>query len=164
MKILTTEDKAIDTDGISDGKNIHYGVLDFTKTKTPDFFFKPLVFVNVCQDSAAHLTIGGYDVILPFRWNVLVFNGNMIEYISIEDMTGRLMDVVCLNPISGFRPMPMKARVNGISYDASFSIPNLDRKHLLVTPIEPKEDSPLCILAGETSCRVPENLDVGMIW
>ena len=164
MKILTNSDKTVNTDDISNAGDIHYGVLDFTKTKYPDFYFKPLVFVNVYQDSAAHISIGPYEVILPFRWNILVFNGDMIEYMSIEDMTGRHMDVVCLNPISGYRPHALKSRVNSISYDASFSAPNLERKHLLVSPIEDKAEGSLCIMAGETSCRVPENLDLGMIW
>lgn len=165
MKILTSEDQVIDTNDVSSEETVeyYYNILDFTKMKYPDFYCKPLVFVNTYTDSAAHLSIGEFDLILPFRWSILILNGSALEYISIEDLTGRVMTACVFNPLSSFRPETRPVRVNTISYTASFSTPNLERKNLLVVPIDGKKTKPLCIMAGENNCKIPENLSINDI-
>lgn len=171
MKILNEHNRVLETDNISDGKDVYYSVLDFCRPKSPDYQAKPLVFIDTYTDTAAELSIGEYDVVLPFKWSILICNLDTVEYMTIEDLAGQDIEAFCFNPWGGYMPNRFPIRVKHIYRMATWSCPHLDKDNLLVIPIGQEKDTQgnlrdyhTCIMAGEPNCRVPESVDMSSLW
>lgn len=172
MKFINESNQVLDTDMIgTDGSGIYYSVLDFSRPKSPDYLCKPLVFVETYTDTAAQLKIGPYEVILPFKWSIMICNLDTVEYMTVEDLAGQDIDAFCFNPWGGYMPNRYPIKVELIYRTATWTCPLLDKDNLLVIPIGQERDTSgkpreyhTCIMAGEPNCRVPESVDMSSLW
>ena len=66
MKILTVENKPYELDFVPEEiDDIRYGVLDYSNKNDADYFFVPLVFLEIFNAPAAVLRIGNHMVKMP---------------------------------------------------------------------------------------------------
>lgn len=173
MKFLTEENSILDTDDIGQEveKQLYYMTLDFSKPKSPDYMAKKLTGINEYNDAAAEIEVGPYTLILPLKWHVLICDAGVVEYVPIKRLSGKGMNVFCLNPINGYMPSIYPIRVVDSHRTASWSCPIFDKDNLLVIPVGFERDSegklretPLCLMAGEAGCRVPDSVDMTTLW
>lgn len=173
MRFLTEENKILDSDNIGETveKQLYYMTLDFSRPKSPDYMAKKLTGINEYNDAAAEIQIGGYDLILPLKWHVLICDAGVVEYVPIKRLSGKSMKAFCLNPIAGYMPSTYEIRVLDSHRTASWSCPVFDKDHLMVIPVGFERDSegnlrdyPTCIMAGEPGCRVPDSVDMTTLW
>jgi len=170
LLILNEHNEIVDLDQVSKNSEIYYGVLDFTKPKTPDYFFKPIVFIDTYNAPSAELKIGPYTTMIPFKWSIIVVYADIAELVPVEDIVSKNHDVFLINPITAYMPSSMPIRYKG-SYDTAWSYPTLGKTELLVIPIaqqieredESRKRGPLCIVAGEKA-KIPETIDLGLLW
>lgn len=171
MLILSENNTVMDTDKVTAAEKVYYGVLDFTRPKSPDYHFNPLVFVDTYQAPAVVLEVGNYTVVLPFKWSILITYADQAEVVPIKELPGKEYDAFCLNPISGYMPRMLPIRLVNIHNNASWTSPPMDRNKMLVVPIGFERDSegnqrdqPLCMIVGEQKVRAPDTIDMSTLW
>lgn len=162
MMVLTEDNKPVNVTTVSGGE-VHFGVLDFSKPKTPDYMWKPLVFIDTFVAPGVDLEIGDFRVTLPFRWSIMIGHGDQVDLISIEDLIGNTHNIFAFNPMTSYMPRVMECRVRGIHKNANWSIPTMNKEWLLLVPLgyekgqdgQPK-NYPLCIMTGD-SPKIPDS-------
>lgn len=169
MLILDENNQMVDIDQISKNKEVHYAVLDFSKPRLPDYFFRPIIFIDTYTAPAAMLQIGPYKTLIPFKWSIVVTYADIAELVAIEDIVSRDHEAFCINPITGYMPSRLPIRYKG-SLEVSWSYPTLGKSDMLVIPIaetiqkdDEKRRGPICILAGER-IKIPETIDLSLLW
>lgn len=172
MLVLTENNDALDTDTVGDGSDFHYGVLDFVKQKSPDYFFqkweKPWwKFVS----SSAVLEVGPFTVVLPFKWSILVVHNGVAECVLIEELAGKDHEAFGFNPISGYMPNYLPIRFMHGHKNQEWVCPMLKNSQLLVIPVGyqrgtegVRKRGPICIMAWEKSGKIPDGIDASVLW
>jgi len=173
MKFLTEENTILDSDHIGQTveKQLYFMALDFSRPKSPDYMAKKLTGINEYNDAAAEIMVGNHKLILPLKWHILICDADVVEYVPIKRLSGKSMKVFCLNPIAGYMPSMYDIRVIDSHRTASWSCPVFEKDNLLAIPIGFERDSegnirdyPICIMAGEPGCRVPDTVDMTTLW
>lgn len=170
MLILNEHNEIVDLDQVSKNNEIYYAVLDFSKPKTPDYFFKPVVFIDTFTAPSAELKIGPYTTMIPFKWSIIVVYADQAELVPIEDIVSKSHDAFLINPITAYMPSRMSVRYRG-TYETSWTYPTLAKTELLVIPVadqvdrdgESRRRGPLCIVAGERA-KIPDAMDLSALW
>lgn len=169
MLILDENNKMVDIDQVSKNREVYYAVLDFSKPRSPDYFFKPIIFIDTYTSPAAMLQVGPYTTLVPFRWSVVVTYADIAELVAVEDIVSKDHDAFCVNPITSYMPDRLPIRYKG-SLDVSWSYPTLGKSDMLVLPVGEaptrpgdREKGPTCILAGER-IKIPETIDLSLLW
>lgn len=161
MMVLTENNEPVDVTTVSGGE-VHFGVLDFTKPKTPDYMWKPLVFIDTFSAPGVDLEIGEFRVTLPFKWSLMIGHGDQVDLISIEDLVGNTHNVFAFNPMASYMPRVIECRVRGVHRNANWSVPTMMKEYLLLVPLGYEKlsdgttkEHPICIMTGDNP-KVPD--------
>lgn len=166
MIVLTEHNEAASVDGLMEGAELYFCVLDFAKPKTPDYQFKKCVALETYDAPIARLKIGPFEAAIPWKWSVMISYADQAEVITVRDLIGRDYEAFCLNPLSGYMPERLPIRYAGC-YESSWTCPRTQRHEMLAIPIGAARvgarKGPICLLAGE-NLKVPETIDVSLLW
>lgn len=171
LKILTHENKAVDTDVVR--TELHYSVLSFKDYKNPDFFFEKVTAYEQIECASASIMVGDYTLVVPFPWCILVTDFETVDCLPIENLLGKPMPAFCLNPIDGYRVEFLKVKLKMPYPNGSFIIPALGNKDMLVVPLEYKRErpgldgtpmamGPLCVILSPTKMELSK--PISDIW
>ena len=155
------------------GDPIYYSVLDFSRQRSPDYFVRKLSSsrVDIYEDSGVLMQVGPFRLMVPYKWNMIVSYMDEMQYMSMEDIMGRPYEAFALNPWKGYMPSRLPITILNMTKKESFIHPKLGRNDLLCVPVgfEKKVDNqvrdyPTCIFLGERSCKVPDSIDLSIMW
>jgi hypothetical protein len=150
--------------GVDEVDDVHYCILDYSGEEI-DFYFIPMIFLDVFPQPAADLQIGQFRVQLPLDWSIVIADKDFgyMEIIELKDLRDRPYDAFILNPITSFMPdFGEIIHLNNFP-DVNWTLPKLKYGHILVVPLENKAN-PLCILAARDVSRLPDTLDITKIF
>ena len=167
MLILNEHNVPIETDRIGNKSDIYYCVFDLKKPKVPDYKWSPLTFLDTYNAPGAVLRIGDeIEITLPYHWSLMTVCLDSAELIPIKKLSGRGIQAFCFNPIDGFMPEWKTVRILDTPENMSWSCPFLDKTDMLVIPLEQDDGNrgPRCIIAGEPRSRIPDSIDLGLLW
>ena len=166
MKILTVDNKPYELDEIPDTiEDLRYSVLDYSNPKYVDYYFYPLVFMESFYSPAAVLQVGPHTVNIPLDWSVVVCDP-MIgepEVMSLMSLNDRGFHAFSFNPLTGFMPGYLDLSIANIYTDVKWYAPKLKFGHILVVPLEDKEN-PACALFIKEANKIPEVLDISELF
>lgn len=166
MKILTVDNKPYELDEIPDTvEDIRYSVLDYSNPKNVDYYFYPLVFMESFYSPAAVLRIGNHTVNIPLDWSVVVCDPMVgePEVMSLMSLNDRGFHAFAFNPLTGFMPSYLDLSISNIYTDVKWYAPKLKFGHILVVPLEDKEN-PVCALFIKEANKIPEVLDISELF
>lgn len=168
MRVLTPENSAFSMDTISEkiSEDIKYCVLDYSNASNgdADFYFLPLIFLDVFPRPAADLQIGPYRIQVPLDWSIMIADKNFgyLEIIELKHLNDRSFDAFVFNPIGSYIPDFHEITMLNIYSDVSWSVPRLKYSHLLAVPLT-GDDNPPCIYIVKEHSKLPESLDITKI-
>jgi len=166
MKILTVDNKPYELDEIPDTvEDIRYSVLDYSNPKNVDYYFYPLVFMESFYSPAAVLRVGNHTVNIPLDWSVVVCDPMVgePEVMSLMSLNDRGFHAFAFNPLTGFMPSYLDLSISNIYTDVKWYAPKLKFGHILVVPLEDKEN-PVCALFIKEANKIPEVLDISELF
>ena len=145
--------------------DLRYCVLDYSNQNEVDFFFIPLIFLDVFPRPAAALQIGPYRLQMPLDWAVVIGDRNLghIEIIELRHLNDRDFDVFALNPIRGYAPEFHEITIENVFPDVTWNVPKLKYGHLLAVPLHGGVNPPCAYFVRDVN-RLPERLDIGKIF
>ncbi len=165
MNILTPENVAFNMNTMPDRVNdLRYCVLDYSSNDV-DFFFIPLIFLDVFPRPSADLQIGPYRVQMPLDWSIVIADkhfGNM-EIIELKHLNDRPFSAFILNPVNGFMPGFEEITIENIFPDVTWHMPKLKYGHILAVPLNDSSCPPCAFFVRDTN-RLPECLDITKVF
>src|ERR1044072_4000548 len=145
--------------------DLRYCVLDYSNTSDIDFFFQPIIFIDLFARPSADLRIGSYRIQMPLDWSVVICDKNFgyMEIIELKDLRDRPFEAAIFNPITGF--MPDFGEITHLNNfpDVTWNMPKLKYGHILVVPFENKV-TPACAFFVRDIHRLPDQLDITKIF
>lgn len=166
MRILTPENHHFDMAEVpQEVEDLRYCVLDYSNPNEIDFYFIPLVFLDVFPRPAADLRIGKYRIQMPLDWSVVIADKNLghMEIIDLKHLNDRDFEVFCLNPVNGYIPEFHEISIENVYPDVTWSIPRLRFGHILAVPLRDGPSPPCAFFVRETQ-RLPESLDISKVF
>lgn len=158
MLILTPENISYETDFAStDTNDVMYCTLDMSVPKESDFFFQPLVFLESFSAPSVSLKIGDFNVKLPFDinipWHIMIGDQNVgdFEMLSLEEINNRDFCTPVMNPLTSFSPVYYPIEIVETYNDIGWSIPKLNKNHVLVVPLENTKNPQCAFFINEIS-------------
>lgn len=144
--------------------DIRYSILDYSSVNDVDYFCIPLVFLETFTTPAAEIKIGNNKLQVPLDWSIVIGEKDVgdLEIIPITQCLDRDFNVFCYNPINGYRPEYQTLDVTNIYPDVKWHVPKLKYGHLMVLPIEMKQD-PLCCFIVKDTHKLPDVLDISRL-
>jgi hypothetical protein len=166
MLILDENNNPIETDRLGDKTDVYYCTLDLKKPKNPDYKWQPLVFLDTYTAAGAVISVGNTEVTLPYHWSLITVCQDQAELIPIKKISGRGITAFGFNPLDGFMPEWLPIRITDTPENSSWSSPIFEKTEMLVIPIETDngDRGPRCIIAGEPRTRMPDSLDLALLW
>lgn len=167
MKILTNENKSIDTDVTR--SDVYYSVLSFKDHRNPDFYFERATGYEQIECASASISVGDYSLVVPFPWCILVTDFETVDCLPIDSLLGKSMPAFCLNPIDGYRAEFYIVKLRMIYPNGSFIIPTLGNKDMLVVPLSygkekldrngnATESGPICVILSPTKMELSKQI------
>ena len=167
MQILTLDNKCYKLTQLPDqiDDEMHFAVLDNSDSKSPDFFFIPLIFLESFNSPALVLNIGGNLVKMPVDWQILIGEPDFgdLEVIPLTSINDRGFSVYTFNPLTSFKPVFETVEIVDIYQDVKWYFPKLKPGQLLAVPIN-DGDKPMCAYFVKEISRQSEVVDYGKIW
>ena len=166
MKILTVENQSYDLDYVPEEiDDIRYCVLDYSNKNEADYFFVPLVFLEIFNAPAAVLKIGNNMVKMPLDWSLIICEPDVgePEVVPITSLNDRGFHAFTFNPITGFLPKFQEVEITNVFQEVKWHFPKLKYGHLLAVPLDDKEGSQCAFFVKETS-KIPDALDTYHLW
>ena len=166
MKILTVENQSYELDFVPEEiEDIRYGVLDYSNKNDADYFFVPLVFLEIFNAPAAVLRIGNHMVKMPLDWSLIICEPEVgePEVVPITSLNDRGFSAFTFNPITGFLPKFQTVEIVNVFQEVKWHFPKLKFGHFLAVPLSDEEGSECAYFVKETS-KVPDVLDTYHLW
>ena len=166
MKILTVENQSYDLDYVPEEiDDIRYCVLDYSNKNEADYFFVPLVFLEIFNAPAAVLKIGNNMVKMPLDWSLIICEPDVgdPEVVPITSLNDRGFHAFTFNPITGFLPQFQNVEITNVFQEVKWTFPKLKFGHFLAVPLGDEEGSNCAFFVKETS-KVPDILDTYHLW
>lgn len=167
MRILTLANQAYEIDTIPEylDEDLRYNVLDYGNKQHIDYYFPPLVFLEIFNSPAAVLNIGGNILKMPLDWNVVICDPSAgdPEIIPLTAINDRGFKAFVFNPITGFLPDFLDISIENVYTDYKWYSPKLKQGHILAVPIE-MTDNPRCAYFVKDMTKIPELLDSTELW
>ena len=166
MKILTVENQSYDLDYVPEEiDDIRYCVLDYSNKNDADYFFVPLVFLEIFNAPAAVLRIGNHMVKMPLDWSLIICEPDVgePEVVPITSLNDRGFHAFTFNPITGFLPQFQNVEITNVFQEVKWHFPKLKFGHFLAVPLGDEEGSNCAFFVKETS-KVPDILDTYYLW
>ena len=145
--------------------DLRFCVLDYSTPVDSDFYFAPLIFLDIYSRPCCDLRIGSYRVQMPLDWSIVIADKDFgyMEIIEIKDIRDRPFDAIIFNPITGFMPdFGEVVHLNNFP-DVTWHMPKLKYGHILIVPLENKPN-PACGFFVRDIHRLPEQLDITKIF
>lgn len=164
MQILTVENKFYDLTHLPDvlEEDIRYAVLNNSVPTNPDFFFLPLVIVDIFSSPALVLQVGDNEITVPVDWSIAVgdsLSGNDVEIIPLTSLNDRGFEAFCYNPLTSFRVEYKPVKIINFYNDVKWYFPHLKQNNLLAYPISHQDES-LCVYIIKDVSRQNEIIDL----
>jgi len=166
MKILTSDNETYELDFVPEEiDDIRYCVLDYSDKHNPDYYFMPLVFLEIFSAPAAVLQIGNATFKMPIDWSLIICDSEVgePEVIPITSLNDRGFTAFALNPISSYMPSYPKIEIVNIYSEVKWHFPKLKQGHLLAVPLSDKPGAECAFFVKETN-KVPDVMDIGDLW
>ena len=166
MKILTVENQSYELDFVPEEiEDVRYGVLDYSNKNDADYFFVPLVFLEIFNAPAAVLRIGNHMVKMPLDWSLIICEPDVgePEVVPITSLNDRGFHAFTFNPITGFLPQFQNVEITNVFQEVKWTFPKLKFGHFLAVPLGDEEGSNCAFFVKETS-KVPDILDTYHLW
>ena len=166
MKILTVDNQSYELDFVPEEiEDIRYSVLDYSNKNDADYFFVPLVFLEIFNAPAAVLRIGNHMVKMPLDWSLIICEPDVgdPEVVPITSLNDRGFHAFTFNPISGFLPKFQNVEITNVFQEVKWHFPKLKFGHFLAVPLGDEEGSNCAFFVKETS-KVPDILDTYYLW
>tara|TARA_Y100000389_G_scaffold203802_1_gene253550 strand:- start:216 stop:716 length:501 start_codon:yes stop_codon:yes gene_type:complete len=166
MKILTVENQSYELDFVPEEiEDVRYGVLDYSNKNDADYFFVPLVFLEIFNAPAAVLRIGNHMVKMPLDWSLIICEPDVgePEVVPITSLNDRGFHAFTFNPITGFLPKFQNVEIINVFQEVKWHFPKLKFGHFLAVPLGDEEGSNCAFFVKETS-KVPDILDTYYLW
>ena len=166
MKILTSENQTYNLDLVPDEiDDVRYCVLDYSDKANPDYFFMPLVFLEIFNAPAAVLKIGEHTLKVPIDWSLIICDSQIgePEILPITSLNDRGFTAFTLNPISSYMPSYMPVEISNVYSEVKWHFPKLKNGHILAVPLG-DEDNPQCAFFVKETSKVPDVLDISKLW
>ena len=145
--------------------DLRFCVLDYSNQQEVDFYWIPLIFLDVFPRPSADLQIGKYRVQLPLDWSIIIADKDFgyMELIELKYLRYRPFEAFIMNPITGY--MPDFGEITHLNNfpDVTWNMPKLKYGHILAVPLEQKHN-PACIFCLKDVHRLPESLDITKIF
>ena len=166
MKILTVDNQSYELDFVPEEiEDIRYSVLDYSNKNDADYFFVPLVFLEIFNAPAAVLRIGNHMVKMPLYWSLIICEPDVgdPEVVPITSLNDRGFHAFTFNPITGFLPQFQNVEITNVFQEVKWTFPKLKFGHFLAVPLGDEEGSNCAFFVKETS-KVPDILDTYHLW
>jgi len=166
MKILTVDNQSYELDFVPEEiEDIRYSVLDYSNKNDADYFFVPLVFLEIFNAPAAVLRIGNHMVKMPLDWSLIICEPDVgdPEVVPITSLNDRGFHAFTFNPITGFLPQFQNVEITNVFQEVKWHFPKLKFGHFLAVPLGDEEGSNCAFFVKETS-KVPDILDTYYLW
>lgn len=146
-------------------EDIRYCVLDYSDKNNPDYFFMPLVFLEIFNAPAAVLKIGNSTFKMPIDWSVIICDKEVgePEIIPITSLNDRGFTAFTVNPISSYMPEYDQISITNIYSEVKWHFPKLKNGQILAVPLDDEDESKCAFFVKETS-KVPDVLDISKLW
>lgn len=164
MLILTVDNKVYNLNHLPDEleEDLRYSVLDNNNPNHPDFFFMPLIFLDIFSGPAIVLKIGDHEVTVPIDWSIAVgdsLSGHDVEILPLTSLNDRGFEAFCYNPLSSFRIEFKPIKIINFYNDVKWYFPKLKQNQLLTYPLTNK-DGPECVYFIKDLSRQSEIIDL----
>ena len=166
MKILTPSNEMFEMNEVPNQvDDLRYCVLDYSNQADVDFYFIPLVFLDVFPRPAADLQIGPYRIQMPLDWSIVIADKHLgnIEIIELKHLNDRDFDSFVFNPINGYMPQFLEVTIVNVFPDVNWNIPKLKRGHILAVPLAGGPSPPCAFFVKDTN-KLPDGLDISKIF
>lgn len=166
MRILTSENTPYELDFVPEEiDDIRYCVLDYNDKNNPDYYFMPLVFLEIFNSPAAVLQIGNNIVKMPIDWNVIICDSEIgdPEIMPITSLNDRGFTAFTFNPINGYMPDYQNIEIINVYNEVKWHFPRLKQGHILTVPLNDIPGSP-CAFFVKDMTKIPEILDISHLW
>lgn len=166
MRVLTSENTPYDLDFVPEEiDDIRYCVLDYSNKNNPDYYFIPLVFLEIFNAPAAVLQIGKNTFKMPIDWSLIICDSEVgePEVLPITSLNDRGFTAFSLNPISSYMPSYHPVEIVNVYNEVKWHFPKLKQGHLLAVPLSDEPGSECAFFVKETN-KVPDILDISNLW
>ena len=130
MRILKLEDTAYEMNEIPDEvDDLLFGILDNSDPQNPDYFFRPLIFLESFNAPALVLDIAGHRIKMPVDWKILIGEPDYgdLEMANLSSLNDRGFKAFSFNPISGFAADYLPIDIVDLYTDVNGFFQNLNR-------------------------------------
>jgi hypothetical protein len=166
LRILTSDNTSYELDFVPDEiDDIRYCVLDYSDKQNPDYFFMPLVFLEIFNAPAAVLQIGNHQFKMPIDWSLIISDAELgdPEVVPITSLNDRGFNAFTLNPISSYMPEYQPVEIVNVYNEVKWHFPKLKQGHLLGVPLSDEPGAKCVFFAKETN-KIPDVLDITQLW
>jgi len=141
--------------------DIRYCVLDYSDPQSIDYYWFPLVFLDIFSSPCADIRIGPYSIQMPLDWSIVIGDKHCgdLEVIRLIDLNDKDFDAFSINPIRGYMPDFLKIEIVNVFADVKWYFPKLKHGHLLALPLKSGENPP-CVFFVKEASKIPESLDI----
>jgi hypothetical protein len=145
--------------------DLRYCVLDYSNQQDVDFYFIPLIFLDVFPRPAADLRIGPYRLQMPLDWSIVISDKDFgfVEVIEIKHLNDRDFCAFSLNPIKSYMPQFYEVTIENVFNDVTWHVPRLKYGHILSVPLH-DGPNPACAFFLKDANKLPESLDITKIF
>jgi|TARA_B110000967_G_C18734472_1_gene484357 hypothetical protein len=163
MRILTVDNTVFEIDQVPDQiDDVRFGVFDTTDPDFMDYYFLPLIFLESFYAPAICLQIGEHNIQMPMDWSIAITDEDLsgVEVIPLTSLNNRGFLTVGLNPLSGSLLSAEEIKITNIFQDVKWFFPKLKNGHMLMVPLEDKEN-PKCAMFVKEANKIPQEIDIG---
>lgn len=166
MRILTPDNATFDMVGLPEQiDDLRYCVLDYSNQNDVDFYFIPMIFLDVFARPAADLRIGPYRIQVPLDWSVVISDKDFgyLEIIELKHLNDRDFCAFTLNPLSSYIPGFHEITIDNVFPDVTWHVPRLKHGHILAVPLADGPAPPCAFFVKDTQ-KLPESLDITRVF
>lgn len=167
MRILTLEDSSYEMNEMPDEveDDLRFAIFDNSNPLNADYFFIPLVFIEIFNSPAIVLEIQNKLIRLPIDWKILTGEKEYgdLEMINLSSLNMRGFSAFSFNPLSSYRPDFYSIKIIDVYNDVKWFFPRLKPGQLLAIPIE-TGPNPRCIYCAKEINKQSEIIDIEQAW
>lgn len=146
MNILDVENQTIDLNQLPelDVSDLRFAVLDNSDIQNPDFFFLPLVYLEIFNSPAMVLSINEHEIVLPIDWHIAIGDNTTscdIEIMPLTSLNNRGFSAMVFNPLTSFRLEFKPIEIINFYNDVKWYTPKMKANQLLAMPISEEDES-----------------------
>lgn len=166
MRLLLNDNTVYELDYVPEEINdLRYCILDYSDKTNPDYYYVPLVFLEIFNAPAAVLQIGQSVFKMPIDWNLIICDSEIgePELIPITSLNDRGFTAFTINPLSSFMPQYQPVEIVNVYQEVKWYFPKLKQGHILAVPLDDKPGSECAFFVKETN-KIPDMMDISDIW